>query len=421
MSDNLLLTASALQTTFFGLRFTPNLRKLYLDKTNLTNLSYSTFQYLVNTSVSFIEAGDSKLKLIHSGAFSHLRNLQDLALVGSEIQDFQRSAFPIGNRLGQLDLKKNSLNFVPVGSSLNLGNLRSLLLQSNSIRQLFPRTFRGYKMLEELNLQNNRLTQLENHVFGHMPNLTSLLLTSNRIKNIYENAFAGLDKLELLELAKNDITYIYAQVFFATPNLRYLALSENVHFGSEKVKNDLATLLQPLKKLWLVKLNSMSLQNLPHNVFCNLTDLSFISLSNNLLSKLEPDLFKDQSNLTVLSIRKNKLSTINSIILAPLTPHLEKLDLSENMFRCDCDLLWFTNWIRSAVVYMPHLDSTTCISPSQKRGIELPNLYLERECMYYTVYYVYWTILFSNMIVITSLTLIYRLRWYIRYFSLFNL
>ena len=414
LSHNILLTASALETAFFGLKFALNLKELYLDKTNLTHINSMTFQFLVNTSVSFVEAGDSKLKFIHKGAFKHLPNLRHLAMRGSQIQDFQAKAFDSNNQLEQLDLKKNSLVYVPLGLSLNLRNLEILVLSTNSIRELFPRTLRGYDKLQELNLQNNGISKLLDNVFIHVPNLKSLLLTSNNIKYIYKDAFAGLKNLEFLELAKNDIVYISTETFSATPNLSYLALSENPHFGTEKVKNDVATLIKPLKKLSLVKLYSMSLQNLPYDVFYNLTELSIINIGNNLLSKLDSTMFKDQEKLTILSVRKNKLLSISRDILDPLSSHLEKFDISENMFRCDCDLLWFTNWIRTGQVYMSHLDSTTCKSPPQKRGIELQNLYLDRECMYYTVYVVYWGILFWNMIMITAVSMIYRLRWYIK-------
>ena len=379
-----------------------------------------TFQYLVNTSVSLLEAGDSKLKLIHRGAFKHLPNLRDLALRGSEIQVFQTKAFDSNNQLEQLDVKKNSLVYVPLASSVNLGNLKCLVLSTNSIRELFPRTFRGYDNLQELNLQNNGITKLSSNTFIHTPNLKTLLLTSNGIKNIYKDAFVGLKNLEFLDLKDNDIVEISAETFSATSNLRYLDLSKNHDFGTEKVKNDVATLLKPLTKLYLVRLDSMNLQNLPHDVFYNLTELSEINIGTNLLSNLDSTMFKDQEKLTVLSIRKNKLLSISRDILESLSSHLQKFDISENMFRCDCDLLWFTNWIRTGQVYMSHLDSTTCKSPPQKRGIELQNLYLERECMYYTVYVVYWAILFWNMIMITAVSMIYRLRWYIKYVFFLN-
>ena len=110
---------------------------------------------------------------------------------------------------------------------------------------------------------------------------------------------------------------------------------------------------------------------------------------------------------------KNKLSFIDDKVLVPLKS-IRELDISDNMFNCDCDLLSFINWIQTVHVYVKNLDSTICKSSGSNAGKQIQNLQMQNYCTSLVAYYVYWFMLFWNVLITTATTTMYRYRWYLK-------
>ena len=407
------LNASMLEHAFYGLRLAYNLSYLNLDATNLTNLGSNTYRYLVNTSLASLEAKSTSLKIIQQGTFQYLPRLKTLKLDGNYINLLQKNAFQKGNIIEMLDLSKNRLPAIPDANEMNLQTLKWLSLKRNAIAGTIQDfSLNGYSQLKMLNLHGNSIRNIAPKAFLHTPSLTSLVMSENKIAYLRQDVLEGLKELETLDFRQNRIFSLDVLIFSYTPSLKKLDLSNNNHLNGS-VKQNIAYLFKPLRSLTRLQLTDTGLQELPDSTFHNLTELSILSLSSNQLSKWSPSLFRDQSKLEILSFSNNKLSTISKASLEHLNS-LKRLDVSHNTFTCDCELLWFVNWIRSRTVHLENLNFVTCKSPPQRNGHKLVDLYMEKECMSFTFYYIFWSILFFNIFSIILLTVTYRLRWYIK-------
>ena len=407
------INASMLEPAFYGLRKAINFSELHLEGANLSDHSETTFRLLANTSLTNLSMKATHIQILRSRTFKDLPKLQYLYLKGNALQGIQESAFQNLNALIELDLSDNKLAFVPNAIDVELGCLKTLILTRNSIGiELNPQYFQGYNKLETLNLNGNNIRLLNPSTFMYLPNLKTLLMSGNQIKTIKQGAFARLKKLQLLDMQQNSIVHFPIDMFDTLPALEDLELSNNNYITTEH-ENDFVDLFRSLRNLARLQMREINLNKLPEYAFYNLTKLSLLSLSGNVVSKWQSNLFRDQQNLKTLNMAKNKLSFIDDKALIPLKS-IRTLDLSDNMFNCDCQLLSFTEWIQTGHVYLKNLDSTTCKSPGSKAGRQLQNLQMEKDCMSLVTYYVYWFMLFSNVTIMTTVTTIYRYRWYLK-------
>ena len=405
------VTAKFFHMVFYGLRFSRKLTNITMDDSCLVGLNNSTFQYLASTSLQRFRSRGSKITKLPSGVFHSLPNLRYLDLQSNYIEKIEKNAFLPNNKMINLDLAKNRLPKVPNATEVNLQNLKYLVLRKNAITWLWKNSLDGYERLEELYLDSNHLTKLYHPFFRHGSNLKILHLSGNQIKVIPRYAFKGMQHLTELYLDENYLWKIELNAFANIPNLNILMLNFNDGLGAE---TDFEKLLKPLQKLTKLHLVRIGLTKVPENIFKHMTNLTILTMSNNFLTTLNPALLQNQQNLKVLSIMKNNLLTLNKEVIDEL-PNLQLLDAANSVFVCDCRIQWFVDWIRLGYVYLRRLDLTTCIPPKQKNKVPLLHLSLERECMSFTFYYVYWLGLLSYMCLVTLATGLYRLRWYIRY------
>ena len=138
------VTAALFERTFYGLRFSKNLTRLILDDSTLVRFNNRTFQYLANTSLKYLQSRGTKLRVLYSGTFHYLPNLQHLDLQSNWIQTIQKNAFPPHNKLINLILAKNRLANIPNATLVHLENLKCLVLERNSIAWLWRKSFDGY-------------------------------------------------------------------------------------------------------------------------------------------------------------------------------------------------------------------------------------------------------------------------------------
>ena len=422
------LTSPVLEGAFYGLRFARNLSYLNLDDTNLVHLTNRTFQHLRLVPTITLSLVNSKIKAIHTGAFQYFPLLKNLHLkqnvlyldngggegCGGEGKPSGIDLFAASNRLDNLDLSKNKLFMIPQYLYFRPRVLRTLVMTFCSLGgAICTELLKGYTELEHLDLSDNEITKISSKSFVHTPNLESLTLKRNKITALHSDAFHGVNNLKSLVLTENNIVNFDNSVFEKTPNLDTLVLSSNHHLAA-RLKDGIATLFSPMKNISKLELTSTGLQFLPQKIFENLTELSLVALSSNDLTNWNTAVFEHQKKLRKMYLANNKLSIIHKDVIESL-PNLEELNVAENPFICSCELTWFTNWIRSgSFVYMDNLDSAICQYPDFRRGMKLADLYLDKECMSLVFYQVYWLTLFLQMSVVTVVTLMYRLRWYIK-------
>nr|XP_046242080.1 keratocan [Scatophagus argus] len=174
---------------------------------------------------------------------------------------------------------------------------------------------RPFSGLQELSLSHNLLARFPR---GLPPSLESLLLQENHITYITSGALRQLRNLTRLDLEDNRIRAIQPGA------------------------------LQGLNKLQVLTLKGNKLTSLPLNLPPSLTHLD---LSENCISVLDLPSLSALVNLQVLKINSNCLRSVPESAFDSL-PRLRSVDLNNNLWVCECDILYLYRWLLSGRVRM---------------------------------------------------------------------
>uniref|UniRef100_A0A3B4B0S7 LRRCT domain-containing protein n=1 Tax=Periophthalmus magnuspinnatus TaxID=409849 RepID=A0A3B4B0S7_9GOBI len=149
-------------------------------------------------------------------------------------------------------------------------DLHELSLSHNQLSR-FPRGLPS--SLESLLLQENRITYITTGALRYLGNLTRLDLEYNQIRAIQPGAFQGLNKLEVLTLKGNKLTNLPQNL---PASLMHLDVSANCISALDLVS------LSSLVNLQVLKINSNCLRSVPDSAFDTLPRLRSVNLTNNL-------------------------------------------------------------------------------------------------------------------------------------------
>jgi hypothetical protein len=171
--------------------------------------------------------------------------------------------------------------------------------------------------VHSLDLSKNELSILKNASFSSYSYLFTLILSYSKVEEIEINAFAGLHMVRDIDLSYNKLQTFNPKIFSSNPVLDKVYMRGNnlVHLSSE-----------------LPILISTSISSL---------DLSFCSLTS-----LHPVTFSGLPGLYNLDLSSNKLQTISLRTLEQV-PDLMVLELNNNPWRCNCDIVEVMQWAES--------------------------------------------------------------------------
>ena len=406
----------------------------------LTHLNSSLFGNLAN--VQKLDIYDSAFQgSINPQHFAGMYDLQDLDLSGNEISAIDGPFYPWIISVRHLNLSFNLLDVIPKSTFSKLYNLVSLDLSENRflnsfsiilpnlkylnvsftmilrgdiffVPQLklfsfagnlaFPymtanyfyglNNFKYASSIQILDLSNSRLERMSIYyafsgksLFRGLTNLTELDLHGNNLRMLQNGTFDGLSCLKKLYLGRNSIDAISNKVFDGLKSLLILGLQDN------------------------------EILSLYPTIFIGTPHLESLHIQGNILTQLDSELFVSTPNLTHLHLNRNKLTTLNIRTFKPIMYNsIRSIDVSENPFKCSCDLKWLVKWLRNsehivqtaAGTCSPALEGTLCGKPLTS---------IDPSVMCSSRFYIYLTIPSIAMLLLIIVALTFHYRWLLRY------
>ncbi|KAF7237862.1 SLIT and NTRK-like protein 6 [Varanus komodoensis] len=199
-----------------------------------------------------------------------------------------------------------------------------------------------------LSLLNNSLTMLHMNDFSTFINALSLHLGFNYIVDIEPGAFNGLSLLKQLHINHNSLEILKEDTFHGLENLEFL-----------QADNNFITIIDS-------------------SAFSKLNRLKVLILNDNAIESLPPNVFRFVP-LTHLDLRGNQLQTLPYVGFLEHIGRILDLQLEDNKWLCNCDLLELKSWLEN----MPPqsiIGDVVCHGPPMLKGNILSRLKKESLC-----------------------------------------
>ncbi|KAF5295961.1 hypothetical protein FQA39_LY12733 [Lamprigera yunnana] len=261
-----------------------------------------------------------------------------------------------------IKLSFNEITFVSRDFFANTPNLRKLDLSHNRIMSFSDSNiFVGLKNLTVLNLSFNSLSTLPEDTFKSLVNLQELDLSYNHLgdSDFFKGSLGVSKSIEVLKIDGLGITNLGERYFEEAASLKYLSIVDNPlteipHVPYTVTYFDLSgTHIEHISAKYLdyhslkvLKLNRLKrLQKVEHYAFYNLMSLEELSLTEAKKLKEFSDLAfgvlltDKKSSLKKLTLSGCGIKRLNSTFLT-LFKNLEQIDLQNNPWECDCEVLW---------------------------------------------------------------------------------
>merc|ERR1712012_549406 len=331
------------------------LKELRMQLNKISELTEKTWSGLSRLEV--LDLGHNLIDKLSSKVFKPLKHLKTLNLNQNRISEIDSEAFAGLSELIVLDLSDNSLEIVPTQALDNLVNLAELNLGQNNIKIVPDSSFSPLIKLSSLQLSGNKIERVHEKAFSGLQDLTSLNIRDNQLFRIPSHAFSQFTKLQSLDIGQNKFSNIEEESFISLTKLKSLTVS-----GSSQ----------------LVEISALA--------FSGLSDLEQLTISNNKkLRIIDQEAFGSDAgvNLKLLDLSNNKLSSLSSSMLS--WSSLSSLDLSGNVWECNCNLAFLNNVIINAVNVSDSVSSVRvvrCFSPSSVRNQDIPSLSLQCDVVH---------------------------------------
>lgn len=338
LSYNYLVTIP--QRTF---AFQRKLQELHLNHNKIGQISNKTFIGL--TSLTVLNLRGNLLAELEWETFSPMPKIEELNLGQNRISRIDANAFEGMVNLRVLYLDDNTLTTVPAETTFKaMPSLAELYLGTNSFITIPDGAFSGLKGLTRLDLKGAGLHNISSEALVGLEGVRFLDLSDNRMQEIPTGVLSQLERLEVLSLGQNDFEIINDGAFAGLKNLRRLEIT-----GAQR------------------------LRRVNNGAFSSNTNLEYLNLSSNkMLAEIQEGAFSGLPHLRHVILKENLLHTMSEGLF-PWTD-LQTLDLTDNPFVCDCQVLWLRNVLVAKNSTNDAAPNVLCAYPDRLRDEPLKNL-----------------------------------------------
>ncbi|KAH8307278.1 hypothetical protein KR044_008916 [Drosophila immigrans] len=338
--QRLVIKNNKLKTIDSSMQFYSHLQFLDLSFNDMVTIPERSFTY--HARLQQLHLNHNKIGQVNNKTFTGLTTMSVLNLRGNLIAELEYRTFSPMVKLEELNLGQNRISHIDPHALDDLVNLRVLYLDDNTLTTVPSElTFQALHSLAELYLGTNSFMTIPAGAFQDLKGLTRLDLRGAGLHNISGEALKGLEGVRYLDLSDNRLQAV------PTAALQHLARLEQLSLGQNDFEVIPAGAFAGLRELRQLEITgAQRLRRVESGAFTANTNLEHLNLSaNKQLSELQANVLGGFPHLKTVTLKENQLSTLSESLFP--WSDLETLDLSENPFVCDCQLMWLRNLLIS--------------------------------------------------------------------------
>ncbi|KAG6447384.1 hypothetical protein O3G_MSEX004951 [Manduca sexta] len=326
-------------------------------------------ELLISSSLEILILDHCQIDSIHGRSpLSGLINIRILSLNHNPLQRIHSLISPTLNSLfvnncELSNINRNELTYLPSLVYLQMSHNYRLELSSSTYNlyseslkfldisycNVLQPNLQGFPNLRKAVLNHNMVRFLGSNEFANNTKLEYLDLSYNNIGSLRSDTFRGLSKLKYLDLSWNEIAVMPEDSLLQMPSLTNLKLARNYLTRVGHLKSMSITVLdissceisaigkdslEGLQSLVDLDLSRNLLSYIPESISSN--TLRYLNLNYNRISTVNNFTFFMLPRLTGLAVIGNRFTTIWKRSFFDSNVYLERLDLGDNMWRCDC-------------------------------------------------------------------------------------
>eukprot|EP01018_Ginkgo_biloba_P016786 Gb_27631 [translate_table: standard] len=223
-------------------------------------------------------------------------------------------------------LGTNNLTGTIPASLTNISSLVELRLSQNSLHGHIPHDLALLTQLKVIALSGNQLTGQIPTSISKLTSLEALYLWGNQLSGRIPNSLCNCTQLQILQLNENQLSGIVPMELGMLPRLQLLNLFSNQLVSGSTTTLPILTALTNCSLLQQIKLHDNHLTGtLPSSIGQLSTNLTYLSLGQNLIGGKLPQQIGNLTNLTILGLEGN-------LFIGPIPSALCTLEQLEQLY-----------------------------------------------------------------------------------------
>ncbi|XP_046551480.1 toll-like receptor 4 [Haliotis rubra] len=385
------------------------------------NISDMTFIYHMKAGrLGHVFLNYNQLRVYNHSVFS---NKIYIVTVNVNHNRISQHTFVTSTSLQHLGISENYISTCPTfceddDNTPIFPNLRYLDFGFNFLSSI-SNVFKCLPKLETLCLSGNPIRRIASNTFVGLPNLFQLLLRSLPEKPDIESYAFNSSRLRGLYLTNSHISFGTQVHEDAFRGIHIHNLDVTANRFKDVTEDQMLNFFGHLKYMENFDMGSCQLQNIP--LFLQkMKHLNAISLYSNIITKIPEGIISNLTHLRKLWLDQNEIATISEhAIPKHLREQLSVINLADNPFTCDCSLRWFIDWVqRNSSLFKQYPKRYVCNSPDTKRHVMLKDIAFSPNACYLTLDIITTMLVSLSVIIVVvcSISFLYKLRWRIRHF-----